>query len=61
MTRPVHRNAIWPETGYSVKFRAFIEKVTAGSMIKNTAHVLYADVICPGYRYINPVNYIFSG
>jgi hypothetical protein len=59
MARPVQGNTVRPEPGNSVKFRALVKKVTPGSVVKNPAQIIYADIVGPGNWHINTIYNIF--
>ena len=57
--RPIHGHAIGAEAGDAVVLRRFVEQIAPGDVVEHTVHFMQADVICPGYRHIHPVDHIF--
>ena len=60
VARTVHGHRISPESGNPVIFRRLVKQIASGCVVYYHAHVPEAQIICPGYGQIHPVNYIFS-
>ena len=59
MTRSIHRYTVWTKARDSVVLGASADQIAACRMVKDTHHVFGPDVIRPGNRKIDPIDYIF--